>query len=87
MEQGLAAQSAGQGMGMGGQGNPEQMVQQVVQMLMQGANPDELLQQGVPMEVIKAAIEIIMAQEQQEANNAAPPATDGGLAMASAGGM
>ena len=85
MEQGLAAQSAGQGMGMGGQGSPEQMIQQVVQMLMEGVDPEQLVQQGVPIEVIQAAIEIIMAQEQQAQNNTSTPATQGGLAATSAG--
>jgi len=87
MEQGLAAQSAGQGMGMGmgGQGSPEQMIQQVVQMLMEGVDPEQLVQQGVPIEIIQAAIEIIMAQEQQAQNNATPAATQGGLAATSAG--
>ena len=87
--EGLAAQSAqqGQGLGMGGQGNPDQMIQQVVQMLMQGANPEELLQQGVPMEIIQAAIEIIMAEQSQQEAAQAPAATPTGLAMTSAQGM
>lgn len=84
MEQGLAQQSAQQGLGMGGQGNPEQRVEEVVQMLMQGADPEELLQQGVPMEIIKTAIELIMAQEQQQATTRSVPATDSGLAMTAA---
>lgn len=83
MAQGLAAQSAQQG--MMGQGNPEQMVQEVVQLLMQGANPEELVQQGVPVEIIQAAIEIIMAQEQQQAETGSVPNTEAGLAMTSAG--
>jgi len=78
MGQGLAAQRAGQG-------SPEQMIQQVVQLLMEGVDPEQLVQQGVPIEVIQAAIEIIMAQEQQAQNNASAPVTQGGLAATSAG--
>lgn len=82
MEAGLAQQSAQQQQAMG---NPEQMIQEVVQMLMQGADPDELLKRGVPMEILQAAIEIVLAQEQQAQGNQAPPATESGLAMMSAG--
>jgi len=88
MEQGLAQQSAMQDNEMGEQseqGSKEQLVQQVVQLLMQGAHPDELLKQGVPMEIIKEAIEIITGQEQQEATANSAPSTQGGLAMSSAG--
>lgn len=83
MEAGLAQQSAQpQQQPMG---NPEQMIQEVVQMLMQGADPDELLKRGVPMEILQAAIEIVLAQEQQVQGNQVPPATESGLAMMSAG--
>lgn len=78
MEQGLAQQAAGQDMQM--------MVQQVVQLLMEGVAPEELLQQGVPMEVIQEAIAIIQAQEQQAMTQQAPANTEAGLAMM-AGGM
>lgn len=62
-EQGLAASGMGQG---GGQ----MTVDQVVQAIMQGANPDELLQMGVPQQVIDEAMKILMAQTQ-------PPAQEG----------
>ena len=78
MEQGLAQQAAGQDMQM--------MVQQVVQLLMEGVAPEELLQQGVPMEVIQEASAIIQAQEQQMATQQSPANTESGLAMM-AGGM
>ena len=78
MEQGLAQQAAGQDMQM--------MVQQVVQLLMEGVAPEDLLQQGVPMEVIQEAIAIIQAQEQQMATQQSPASTEAGLAMM-AGGM
>lgn len=78
MEQGLAAQMGG--MDQAG-GNMQAMVNDVVQMLMQGMDPEVLLQQGVPMEVIQQAIEIILAQENQQANVQQPPQTESGLAM------
>lgn len=69
-QQGLAAQQAA----------PAIAVQDVVDMLLQGADPEQLLQQGVPMEIIREAIQIIMAQDQQSQAQQAPPATDAGLA-------
>lgn len=57
------------------------MVEQVIQMLMQGVDPEELVAQGVPPEVIMQAIQII---EQQMAAQQAP---DQGLAAQSAQGM
>lgn len=65
--------------------SPDEMIQQVVQLLMQGANPDDLIQQGIPMEIVRQAIQIILAQQEQEQSNNSAPATDGGLAMSSAG--
>lgn len=73
MEQGLAAQQgAGQASGIA--------LQDVVNMLMQGVDPEQLLQQGVPMELIREAIQLIMAQEQQAQAASTPPSTDAGLA-------
>lgn len=83
MEQGLAQYSVMKS----GQGSSEQMIQQTVQMLLQGVNPDELLKQGVPMEVIKEAIEILLAQEQQEQVVNSAPSTESGLAMRAANKM
>lgn len=80
MEQGLAAQA-------GQQGSTDQMLQEVVAMLMQGANPEELVEQGVPMEIVRQAVEIVLAQEQQASVAQAPANTDAGLAMTAAGGM
>lgn len=76
-EMGLAAQSAQQA-----QPSTEEMVQQVMQALMEGMSPEELLQQGVPAEVIQMAIQ--MLQQQQSAGKAPVPAEQqGGLAAAS----
>lgn len=60
-EMGLA-QAMGQGQGGGmGQGK----LQEIVAMLMQGATPEELLQMGVPEELIMAAMEMV-AEETAE---------------------
>lgn len=52
-EAGLAQQSAGMGQ-MG--------VREVVQMLMQGMSPEELVKQGVPAELVQAAMQMLMKQ-------------------------
>lgn len=52
------------GLAQGGQIDPA-MVQQVMEMLMQGANPEELLAQGVPREVLEIAMQQLQAQSQQ----------------------
>ncbi len=41
------------------------MIEQVMAMLVQGANPEELLAQGVPMEVLEMAMQQLQAQAQQ----------------------
>lgn len=77
-EMGLAGASAMQGQ----QGNQEEMVGQVIQALMQGMSPEELLQQGVPAEIIQMAIQMI--KQQMQASQAPNPAVEqGGLAAAS----
>lgn len=40
-----------------------QMLEQVVAMLMQGVSPQELLQQGVPQEILEIAIEIVQQEQ------------------------
>lgn len=57
-EQGLAQR--------GQQASSDEMLRRVVQMLMQGAQPEELLQQGIPQELIEMAMQILMKQHQQE---------------------
>jgi len=42
------------------------MLKQVVELLMQGVSPEELMQQGVPQEVIQAAMQIIQQQQAQQ---------------------
>lgn len=62
-QEGLAAA----GMGQGGR---QMSVDQVVQAIMQGANPDDLLKMGAPQQVIDEAMKILMSQTQ-------PPAQEG----------
>lgn len=84
MEQGLAQQMAQPAQAPQGQLSQNDMmalVEQVIELLMQGIDPDELVAQGVPTEVIVQAIQII---EQQMAAQAAP---EQGLAAKSVGGM
>ena len=69
-EQGLAAQ-AGQDQQMA------QMVQQVMELLMQGAKPEELVAQGVPASVVEMAMKMLREQQQQQA----PTQQDPGLAQ------
>ena len=61
-ELGLAEQQAvGQGQAPQGQ---MPTVGQVVQMLMEGATPEELIGMGLPQELVEAAMQEIMAQQQ-----------------------
>lgn len=53
--QGLAQQQAPQ---------PKMGVQEVVAMLMQGMSPEELVQRGVPPELVKQAMILIQQQQQ-----------------------
>ena len=54
----------GQGLGLAGQGPA--MVEQAVQMLIQGATPEQLLQAGIPAIVIEQAMAIVAQQMQQQ---------------------
>lgn len=50
-----------------GMGAPSQItVEQVIQMLMEGAKPEDLARQGVPVELIQAALEQLMRMMEQE---------------------
>ena len=75
---------AGQGMqeqGMQDQALPqqdemEQMVVQVAQLIMQGATPQELLQMGVPQNIIDMAMQLVQSQQ----GSVAGPTQNAGLA-------
>ena len=70
MEEGLAAQ-------VGQDQQQAQMVQQVMEMLVQGATPEELVQQGVPASVIEMAVKMLREQQQLMM----PQQQDAGLAQ------
>lgn len=90
---GLAEQSAGMGQGaMQPKGPSTAMgVEEVAQLLMQGVEPEELLEQGIPAEVIQQAIQMLMQQAQQQSAQPAQTATgrqmQGGLAQQASGRM
>ena len=73
-EQGLA-QQAGQE-----QDASLQAISQIVELLMQGVTPDELIKQGVPQELVMKAIEMLKAQQAQQ-KQMAPQPQDPGLAQ------
>lgn len=63
----------------GVQGQEEQMLMQVVQMLMQGMSPEELQAQGVPPQVIQMAMQIVQQEmaKQQQGNPQQPQGPQG----------
>lgn len=63
----------------------EQTLQQIVEMLLDGADPQELIDQGIPAELVQAAVEMIMSQSPQGAAPTAPVSTAGAEMAASAG--
>jgi len=87
--EGLAQELAGPAPTQG-QGMPR--VEEIVQLLLEGANPEELVQMGVPPELIMQAIEIIeqqMAAQSQGQGAQLPPqsgmAQEPGLAQSMSG--
>lgn len=54
----------------------EQMIAQVAQLIMQGATPQELLQMGVPQNVIDMAMQLLQSQQ----GSVAGPTQNAGLA-------
>ena len=54
----------------------EQMIVQVAQLIMQGASPQELLQMGVPQNVIDMAMQLVQSQQ----GSVAGPTQNAGLA-------
>jgi hypothetical protein len=77
--EGLAQQMAQPAAGQQPEGMPT--IEQIIQMLMQGVDPEEMIQMGIPPELIMQAIEIL---EQQMAAQAQP---EQGLAAKTVGGM
>ena len=72
---GLAAQGM-QEQALPQQGERDQMVVQVAQLIMQGATAEELLQMGVPQNVIDMAMQLVQSQQ----GSVAGPAQNAGLA-------
>jgi len=58
----------------------QQDIEQVVQLLMQGATPEELLQMGVPEEVIMQAIEMLKQAQAQQQSQQQPQTGLAGMA-------
>lgn len=85
-EQGLAAAIGGQGMGMdprdgrGAQQMPVISVEGLVMMLKQGITPEELAQNGVPVELIDQAMMMLQQEVQAGAGQGQPVEQSGGLA-------
>lgn len=61
-------------------GGDQALLDEVIRLLTQGVDPEELVQQGVPVDIIKQAMEIIMSQAPAE-GQMAPPSSEAGLAM------
>jgi hypothetical protein len=91
MDEGLAGQSMAQqpmapqeapGMGMGApaQGSDQELISQIVQLLLDGVDPQELLDKGVPQELIEQAMQIALEQTGGAPQAPQAPATDAGLA-------
>lgn len=53
---------AGLAQGLTGQTQPMRDIDQIAQMLMQGVTPEELIQMGVPQELVMAAIDAVTQQ-------------------------
>lgn len=49
-----------------------EMLEQVVMMLQQGASPEELLQMGVPKELIMQAMEMLTSEQDEYRGNPVP---------------
>lgn len=83
MEQGLAQQLASpQGTAPMGQPKGGPTIEDVVTLLMQGAKPEELIQMGIPEQMIIDAINMI---KQQQGGGMSPESEPQGLAASSVG--
>ena len=69
-EQGMQEQALPQ------RGETDRMIVQVAQMIMQGATAEELLQMGVPQNVIDMAMQLVQSQQ----GSVAGPTQNAGLA-------
>jgi hypothetical protein len=77
-EQGLAAQGQ-----MQQEPTTEQLVIKVVELMAQGVTAEQLMQQGVPKEIIDMAMQVLQSQQGQQQPQVEPVQgrlSDGGLA-------
>lgn len=84
----IGRQAGGQGQQQQGQGMPS--VEEVIALLMQGVDPQKLIEMGIPKELIMQAIQILeqqLAQQEQSRTPAEPVPQEQGLAAQSAGMM
>lgn len=81
MPQGLAGMSAGQSQGQMPKGPGQQMptVEEVIDMLLQGAKPEELVQMGIPEELIMQAMQMLQKQSAPEQGLASAVAGQPGM--------
>lgn len=77
MEEGLAQMMTQRGGTYGKTNMPS--VEDVAMMLMQGADPMELEAQGIPADIIEAAIQIVMQQMQTPENERGLSASHAGV--------
>ena len=67
--------------GLAGQGQQGMdSIKEVVMMLMQGMSPEDLIAQGVPQELVAAAMEMLSQQMQAEQQQPQAPAGLAGMA-------
>jgi hypothetical protein len=72
-------------MGLAGSAQTQNaMIAEVASLLMEGVDPQELLDRGVPPDILQKAMEMVLSQSpaggMQTPPAATPPMTDGGLA-------
>ena len=81
MPQGLAGMSAGQMPGQMPQESGQQIptVEEVIDMLLQGAKPEELVQMGIPEELIMQAMQMLQRQSAPEQGLASAVAGQPGM--------
>ena len=81
MPQGLAGMSAGKSQGQMPQGPDQHIptVEEVIDMLLQGAKPEELVQMGIPEELIMQAMQMLQRQSAPEQGLASSVAGQPGM--------
>ena len=85
----MGRQVGGQGRGQGQQQRQGKMpsVEEVIALLMQGVDPQKLIEMGIPQELIMQAIQVLEQQLAQQEQPSAPAPQAQGLAAQSAGMM